>query len=108
MTEKRIAAAEPRSDVQVEFRDGRRFRGPAGTTVQAFVEEAYPDASPPIVAAFVDDTLRELTHTLARDALIRPLDIRTGDGTRIYQRSLSFLRSTLVGANVQILLLILC
>ncbi len=85
-----ITPSPPRPDVLVHLADGRAFRGPLGTRLEDFVKVAYPDADPPIVAAMVDDDIRELTYPIAHDAHVTPLDTTNGDGIRIYQRSLSF------------------
>ena len=89
--QRRIVPAQPRESVQVVLTDGRIFEGPRGTPLQAFIEEAFPNAVVPIVAALVNDQVRKLSYPLTSDARVTPMDITTGDGMRIYQRSLSFL-----------------
>lgn len=44
-----------------------------------------------IVAAFVNNEIRELTYPIGEDCSIRFVDLTYGDGIRIYQRSLKFL-----------------
>jgi len=86
-----VRSAKPRGTVQVCFEDGGTYEGPVGTPLVEFVEAAYPDAPYPIVAALVNGELMELTYPVTRDAEVKPIDTTTGDGMRIYQRSLSFL-----------------
>jgi len=86
-----ITPASFRNDVQARFADGRAFNGPLGTTVEAFIEMAKPKANGRIVAALVNDKLRELSLELQQDAKIVPIATDVSDGTRIYRRSLSFL-----------------
>ena len=86
-----IQSAAIRSDVQVRFLDGQAFNGPPGTTVEAFINAAKPQANGRIVAALVNGNLRELSLQLTQDALLIPVATDGSDGTRIYRRSLSFL-----------------
>jgi uridine kinase len=90
-----IYSAEPRTCAQVTFPDGTILEGPVGTPLEAFVH-AYEAQKPmpsnaPTVAAIVDGTLRELTMAINRDVSIEPVRTDSGDGGRIYRRSLAFL-----------------
>jgi len=85
-----VRPAAPRDAVQVRLSDGRTFAGPVGTPLSAFMRAAYPEATPPIVAALVDGELEELCYPVTKDVDIQPIDTSTNDGTRIYQRSLTF------------------
>ena len=85
-----VRPAQPRQTLQVRFADGKTYEGPVGTSLATFIEGAYPKAEQPIVAALVDDELEELSYPVTRDAYVKPIDTRTSDGMRIYQRSLSF------------------
>ena len=90
-----VYRAEPRTTVQLTFPDGLVLEGPVGTSLEVFVQ-AYerdhgaPDA-PLTVAALVDGRLRELTRPVTRDASVQPVRTDSGDGSRIYRRSLAFL-----------------
>lgn len=86
-----INAAPLRENIQVRFPDGRIFNGPVGTTVERFIQYAKPEADAIIVAAVVNNKLRELSLKLTRDANIIPVTISNSDGMRIYRRSLCFL-----------------
>ncbi len=86
-----IHPAQPRETVQITFPDGRVFEGPPGTSLEAFIRAAFPNADVPIVAALVDGRLRELTYIPKRDAEATPVDLTSADGMRIYRRSLLLL-----------------
>ena len=86
-----VHPAEPRTCVQVRLSDGRIFAGPVGTPLHAFMRAAYPEATPPVVAALVDGDLVELCYPVTKDVDVQPIDTAMNDGTRIYQRSLTFL-----------------
>jgi len=89
-----VRPSRPRRDVRVCFPDDRIFQGPIGTPLEAFVRVAYPQVTNPVVAALVNDTLRELSYPITGDAKVRPIFMESGDGLRVYQRSLSFLLIT--------------
>ncbi|NLE51904.1 MAG: nucleoside kinase [Chloroflexi bacterium] len=92
-----IQKAEPRTSVQVTFPDGAILEGPVGTPLEEFVKahgDAHAGGLPervPVVGAVVDGTLRELTMPVKRDVSVVPVATDTGDGGRIYRRSLAFL-----------------
>ncbi len=86
-----VRLAEPRSTVQTTLPDGRTFEAPLGTTVEAFLQTAYPETEAPLIAALVDGHLRELTLSLQRDCSLQPITLSQSDGVRIYRRSLTFL-----------------
>ncbi|NDJ75193.1 MAG: nucleoside kinase [Chloroflexi bacterium] len=89
-----ISRAEPRTSVHVTFPDGTVLEGPVGTTLETFVQ-AYEVDDPArgklSVAALVDGVLRELTMPVVRDVNIQPIHTDSGDGGRVYRRSLAFL-----------------
>lgn len=89
-----VRLASPRRDVRVRLPDGRVLQGPIGTPLEAFTRTAYPQDTNPVVAALVNNTLRELSYSISDDAQIRPIFMDSGDGLRVYQRSLSFLLIT--------------
>ncbi|HML20792.1 MAG TPA: hypothetical protein PKD09_04030 [Aggregatilinea sp.] len=94
-----IHKAIPRTTVQVMFADHTILEGPVGTSLETFVQ-AYEKRSadrPPTVAAIVDGTLRELTMPIKRDVTVQLLTTASGDGSRIYRRSLAFLLTVAVG-----------
>src|SRR4030042_6031384 len=90
-TELGIHPAEPRQTVQVRFADGKTFEGPVGTSLAEFVDSAYPASESPIAATLVNGRRDELTYQVTQDVKGQTIDTHTGDGIRIYQRSVSFL-----------------
>jgi uridine kinase len=87
----KVAPAEPRQTVQVQLDDSRIFEGPVGTMLGEFFRVAYPDPEAPIIAALVNERLRELTFPVLTDIRVTPISTANSDGIRIYRRSLSFL-----------------
>jgi uridine kinase len=89
-----IRRAERRLNVQVTFPDRTILEGPVGASLEMFVR-SYENGNQPrgamVVAAVVDGSLRELTMPVMRDVSINPVRMDTGDGGRIYRRSLAFL-----------------
>jgi len=92
--------ASPRETIQARFPSGAIYEAPIGAPVESFVKRALADGlldeATPVVAALVNDQLRELTYSLKVDAELVPIPVTSSDGTRIYQRSLSFLLVTAV------------
>ncbi len=86
-----IREVEPRETVYVHLADGRVLEGPLDTSVETFLQSAYPNAEVPLIAALVDGQLRELTYRLRRDCEVAPIDLSDSDGVRIYRRSLAFI-----------------
>ncbi|MBI5959592.1 MAG: nucleoside kinase [Chloroflexi bacterium] len=89
-----VHPAQPRTSVQVIFADGTILEGPIDTSLETFIqtyESSKPPHAAPTVAAVVDDLLRELTLPVTRDINVKLVGTDTGDGTRIYRRSLAFL-----------------
>ena len=89
-----IGYAQPRTTVQVTFPDKTILEGPIGTPLETFIllaNKEKPLTRTPCVAAIVDGTLRELTMPVMRDVSVQLLDMASGDGSRIYRRTLAFL-----------------
>jgi uridine kinase len=85
--------AEARGTAQVTFADGRVYEAPLWTPLEDYVRAAGEERPwpMPIVAALIDDELRELTYHIERDVEVKPLGMDDRDGSRIYRRSLTFL-----------------
>lgn len=62
-----------------------------GTSLEKIKNDFYSDSKAIIVAAYVNNEIRELTYTITEDCDIRFVDLSTADGVRIYQRSLTFI-----------------
>ena len=89
-----IREAEPRTTVQVTMPGELILEAPVGTSLEAFVqayEQRQQEQKPLPVAAIVDGTLRELTMPVRRDVTVELVRTDSGDGGRIYRRSLAFL-----------------
>ncbi len=89
----KVVRVEPRTTAQVKFADGRTYEAPVGTLLEWYVRAAAADQPwpSPIVAALIDNQLRELTYPVEHDILVQPLGMDDRDGSRIYRRSLTFL-----------------
>ncbi len=90
-SESGIVPVSKRTTVQATFPDGRTFEGARGTSIEAFVRKAGLQREPPVVAALFGKELCELSTPVDKDGDLVPLDTGTGDGSRIYRRSLVFL-----------------
>jgi uridine kinase len=93
LTTAKVSPAQPRATAQVKLADGRIYEAPLCTPLEDYIcaaGAARPWPSP-IVAALIDDELRELTYRIERDVEVTPLGMDDRDGSRIYRRSLTFL-----------------
>lgn len=94
-TESTIFCGKPRTSVQVTFPDLIILEGPIGTPLETFIraydQEKSSQGGALVVAAIVDGVLRELTMPVTRDVTIKLITTDSGDGSRIYRRSLAFL-----------------
>jgi uridine kinase len=79
----------PRPEVEIHLNDGRILSGPRGAQVGNFLKAL--EFPVPVVAADVDNELRELTYPIQMDADVRPISMSDSDGALIYRRSLNFL-----------------
>lgn len=61
-----------------------------GIRLEVVAEKFQDENGALIVAAKVDNALRELSYRLDKDSIIEFIDLKTLDGVRIYQRSLTF------------------
>jgi uridine kinase len=86
-----IQMIPPRPTVEVQLPDGRILTGPRGATVAQFLQAAGRPGDAPLVAAIVNDELRELTYFIDMDARVQPITLGDPDGSRIYRRSLTLL-----------------
>ena len=84
----------PRTEIEVELPDGRLVRGPRGSQIANILGSIPEWKGSKIVGAVVEGNLRELSFALERDAFIKPLNLSTSDGSKIYRRSLTFLLET--------------
>ena len=77
----------------MKFADGRIYEAPLWTELEQYIRAAETDKPwpSPIVAAMIDDELRELTYHIERDVEVTPLGMDDRDGSRVYRRSLTLL-----------------
>ncbi len=87
-----VCPATARDDIVIQCSTGTHWAAPKGTPVEAFLHVALPgEQKDPITAALVNGRLCELNCPLYQDARIQPVRMSSGDGRRIYRRSLIFL-----------------
>jgi uridine kinase len=85
----KINIVSPRSEVEIHLPDGRVLSGPRGARVGEFLSAIKHDSQ--LVAAIVNDDLRELTYPIEIESRVEPVTMSSPDGARIYRRSLTFL-----------------
>lgn len=86
-----IQITQPAKNIEVHLPNGRTLSGPRGTQVGEFLAKAKDDFSAPIVAAIINNQIRELTFPIDIESHCQPVTMDTADGARIYRRSLVFL-----------------
>lgn len=74
--------------VKIGFKDGKEVEYPLGTKLEAILTPQWGPKGI-IVAAKVDNELKELNYAPESDCRVEPLDLTSDDGIRIYWRSLS-------------------
>jgi uridine kinase len=85
----KIKVVEPRHEVEIHLPDGRVLSGPRGAKVGEFLAAIEHESQ--LVAAIVNNDLRELTYPIEMESVVEPLFMESPDGARIYRRSLTFL-----------------
>jgi uridine kinase len=80
---------EPKKEVEIYLPDGRVLSGPRGAAVGEFLSAIEHEAL--LVGAVVNGELRELTYPIRIESKVRPVEMDSADGARIYRRSLTFL-----------------
>lgn len=91
MLPSQVRFAPPHSEVEIHLPDGRTLCAPRGTRLMDFLKPVAEDFGAPIVAAIVNQELRELTYPIEIESQVRPVTMADADGARIYRRSLTFL-----------------
>lgn len=71
--------------------DGREMEVAKGTRIEELVRDMKGKMGSQIVAAIVNNEIRELTFPVEQESVITTVDLSSDDGIRIYQRSLKFL-----------------
>jgi len=85
----KFSVVPPRSEVEIHLPDGRVLSGPRGAQVGEFLAAVEHESQ--LVAAVVNNDLRELTYPIEIESIVEPLYMESPDGARIYRRSLTFL-----------------
>jgi uridine kinase len=83
--------ADSSEHIEVTFPDGSSRNVPKGISLLELLKDRENILSTPMVAARVDNDIKELTYTIAKDCKVKFLDITDEDGMRIYRRSLHFI-----------------
>lgn len=83
-----------RKDVELLLPDGRIIVGPRMASLDGFFSFLKTWEGSQIVGAVVDGHLRELTYLVEKDSQVKPLNMSSSDGSKIYRRSLTFLLET--------------
>lgn len=86
-----IQITQPAKNIEVHLPNGRTLSGSRGTQVGEFLAKVKDDFSAPIVAAIINNQIRELTFPIDIESHCQPVTMDTADGARIYRRSLVFL-----------------
>jgi uridine kinase len=89
-----IRQVTPRQTIEVHLPDGSVLSGPRGMSAGDFLRASQGSNQAPLVAAIVNNDLRELTFPLKMDSTLAPVTMQDADGARIYRRSLTFLLET--------------
>lgn len=76
--------------LNVKFSDGHEQEVPYEMRLEDIAKVHHDEGAPLIVAARVNNKLRELTYHLSENSEVNFVSITSLDGVRIYQRSLSF------------------
>ena len=80
-----------RETIEIHLPDGRVYEGPRNASVETFLKSLPEWQDPPILGAIINSDLRELTHLINMDSIVKPVTMIDADGMRIYRRSLTFL-----------------
>ncbi|AOT72352.1 nucleoside kinase [Geosporobacter ferrireducens] len=76
--------------IKLQIGNQKEIEVPEGTTLLEVSRQVEKDHPSIIVAAKVNNRLRELEYVLHKDSDVEFLDLTNSDGIRIYQRSLAF------------------
>lgn len=76
--------------IKVMINDKKCIEINEGMTLEEISKDYQKEYASMIVAAKVDNSLRELNYAIHKECKIEFIDLTTSDGNRIYQRSLAF------------------
>ncbi len=77
--------------ITVSLANGSFAQYDKGTPLLSIGKELQQHFESPIVAAKVDNDIKDLSYKLSKDCFVVFLDLTTTEGIRIYQRSLTFI-----------------
>ena len=80
--------------MEVYLPDGKILSGPRGASAGEFLQTVASSQPGPVVAAMVNNDLRELTYPIKMESTLAPVTMADADGARVYRRSLTFLLET--------------
>lgn len=76
--------------IKISFADGKAGCYPKGVLLMELAEKHQDRYDTPIVAARVNNVLTHIQECLEVEAKVDFFDLRTGQGSKVYERSLSF------------------
>ncbi|MEL7635801.1 MULTISPECIES: nucleoside kinase [Sporomusa] len=76
--------------ISVTFSNGRTVEYEKGVTLLEISRDAAHRYTTPVVAAKVNNTIRDLQNVLEQDSVVDFLDLRSEAGMKVYQRSVTF------------------
>ncbi|MBF8983914.1 nucleoside kinase, partial [Lutibacter sp. B2] len=79
-----------KNKIKISINNNEKIEINKGMTIAQIIQEVKGEKDATIVAAKVNNELRELTYEVEDACNIEFIDVTTADGSRIYQRSLSF------------------
>lgn len=82
--------------IAVQFVNGEKRHYIQGISLLEVANEMQELYASPIVAAKVDNNIKDLQATLEDDCMIEFFDLHTEDGIKVYQRSLTFIMITAI------------
>ncbi len=80
--------------IEVTLPDGRIITGKRGAPIEDFLNLIKEWDGSQIVGAIADGSLKELSSKLEKSCELKPVNMSTADGSKIYRRSLTFLLET--------------
>jgi uridine kinase len=80
-----------KSHITVRFINGESKKYDTGISLLDIMQDMSELYATPVVAAKVNNEIRDLRYKLTEDCQIDFLDLHTDQGMKIYQRSLTFL-----------------
>ena len=77
--------------MKLSLKNGKIIEAPVGITLLELSKQVQQDYASPIVIANVNNEVRDLQYQLFADCEVEFFEIMSGEGMRVYERSLIFL-----------------